>query len=154
MNDAKDSKTGGAGMNSSWKRIGIYAGILLGVFLLGLVPMWLTARGRAAERDGARARLRVSQMQNRLATAAIDARRGEYEQARTAASDFFTALRAEVDREQGGALIGQQHNNLPALLSERDEVITLLARGDPAAADRLTNLHVALRQTADLASQP
>lgn len=37
--------------DARWRRVGIYAAVLLGVFLLGLVPMWLTARGRAAERD-------------------------------------------------------------------------------------------------------
>jgi hypothetical protein len=36
--------------------------------------------------------LRISTLQNTLASAAIDARRGEYEPARQAASDFFTHL--------------------------------------------------------------
>lgn len=149
--ETKHSET--SGRSSTLKRVGIPAAVLLGVFLLGLVPMWLTARGRADERDAARASLRLSQMQNRLASAAIDARRGEYEPARAAASDFFTSLRAEVDREQERALSRQQRENLQPLLAGRDEVITLLARNDLASVDRLTDLYVAYRKTIDGASQ-
>src|SRR5262245_34554793 len=72
--------------------------VLLIVFLVGLVPMWSPARARTQERDAAQSALRLSRMQNMLANAAIDARRGEYERARQAASAFFTDLRAEFDR--------------------------------------------------------
>ncbi len=41
--------TGDLKRNKGAKRIAIYAGVLLVVFLLGLVPMWLTARERALE---------------------------------------------------------------------------------------------------------
>ncbi len=78
----------GLWQNERVRRITIYAVILLAVFLLGLVPMWLKARANARERDAAQTTLRVSQttlrvsqLQNRLAAAAIDARRGEYEPA-------------------------------------------------------------------------
>lgn len=131
---------------SPLKRIGIYAVIALGVFLLGFLPMWLTARARADERDEARRQLRLSQTENRLASAALDARRGEYEQARNAASDFFTSLRAEIDRTQDRALTAQQVERAHAALTTRDDVITLLARSDPASADRLADLYVAYRK--------
>ena len=45
------------------------------------------------------------------------------------------------------AISGNQRESLKALLTERDDLITLLARGDPVAADRLSTLHVAYRQT-------
>lgn len=45
------------------RRVAIYAAVLVGVFLLGLVPMWLSARGRAAERDEARRELRLCRIQ-------------------------------------------------------------------------------------------
>ncbi len=130
---------------SPLKRIGIYAAIALGIFLLGFLPMWFTARERANERDEARHELRLSQMQNRLASAALDARRGEYEQARSAASDFFTDLRAETDRTQDRALSAEQVDRARATLAARDDLITLLARNDPASADRLTDIYVAYR---------
>ena len=136
-----------------WRRILIYAAVLVGVFLLGLVPMWLTARSRADERDAARHGLRLSQMQNRLASAAIDARRGEYEPARQAASDFFTELRAEIERaSDSSAFTAQQRDSLRPMLNGRDDLITLLARSDPAAADRLTDLYVAYRNAVASAS--
>lgn len=137
--------------SSLLKRIGLYALVLGGVFLLGFVPMWLSARGRAGERDVARQSLRVSQIQNRIASATIDARRGEYEAARQAASDFFTTLRAEVDREGTSAFTSPERNDLQSVLAERDEVITLLARSDTAAAERLTNLYLAYRQKTEAA---
>ena len=88
----------------------------------------------------------MSQLQNRLATAAINAKRGEYEPARIAASDFYTDLRAEVDRAADGALNDSQRQRVAPMLTERDELITLLARGDPAAADRLAGLYLAYTQ--------
>ncbi len=107
--------------------------------------MWVTARARADERDDARRQLRLSQSQNRLASAALDARRGEYEQARSAASDFFTELRAEINRTQDRALTAEQINRTQPILASRDDLITLLARNDPASADRLADIYVTYR---------
>ena len=128
------------------RRAGVYAGALAVAFLLGFVPMWLTARGRGAERDRARAELSVSRMQNRLADALVASRRGEYEAARAAASDFFTSLRTDIDAGDRGALGGDRHDTLRPTLAQRDEIITLLARNDPAAGDRLTELYLAYTQ--------
>ena len=150
MSEIKDSPRNGdaarKNQTSTLKRIGIYAGILIAVFLLGLIPMWLSARERSSERDAAQRSLRVSQMQNRLASAAIDARRGEYEQARNAASDFFTNLRTEVDRTQDRALTTDQNTRAETILATRDDIITLLARNDPASVDRLSDAYVAYRE--------
>lgn len=146
MSEARGEKKAGAGRAPVWlKRVGMYAAVCVGVFLLGLVPMWLAARGRANERDLAQRSLRLSQMQLRLASAAIEARRGEYEPARREASDFFTELRAETDRTQDRALTTEQTARARELLAARDDVITLLARNDPASADRLTGIYVAYR---------
>ncbi len=97
----RDKPTSNGSGNSIWqnervRRVIIYATVFLVVFLLGLVPMWMTAGAR--ERDAAQASLRISSLQNAVANAAIDARRGEYEPARQAASDFFINLQVEVDR--------------------------------------------------------
>ena len=53
------------------RRLLINAAVLLVVFLVGFVPMWLTARGCARERDTVQAALRISTLQNGLASAAI-----------------------------------------------------------------------------------
>ena len=86
--NAETKTTGDVKRNERARRIAIYAGVLLAVFLLGLVPMWLTARERAKELGAAQPALRVGRLQNTLANAAVDARR-EYEPARQSASESF-----------------------------------------------------------------
>ena len=151
--NATTKTSGGLMQNKRARRIVIYAGVLLGVFLLGLVPMWLTARTRGRELEANQRTLRVSGLQNTLANAAIDARRGEYEPARQAASEFFTSLRAEIERGRDSAFNQAQVDNLRTLLNTRDDTITLLARSDPAAADRLFELYNAYRQASGGAAQ-
>ena len=148
------NQRGGLLRNPRVRRIAIYAGVLLAVFLLGLIPMWLKAREWAKERDQAQAALRVSRLQNTLATAALDARRGEYEPARQGASDFFTNLREEIERGQDSAFTQYQQESLRGLLAGRDDTITMLARGDPASVERLADLHAAYRRAiADVPAQ-
>ena len=132
--------------NQRVRRLLLYAAVLLAVFLLGLIPMWMTARTRATERDTAQAALRISALQNTLANAAIDARRGEYEPARQAASEFFTNLQAEIGRGRDSVFNEAQQNILRSVFDTRDDAITLLARSDPASADRLVDLYNKYRQ--------
>ena len=137
-----------------WRRFAIYALILVVVFLLGLVPMWLAARNRAKERDDARRELRLSEMENDLSAAVINARRGEYEPARQATSRFFTTVRAQCDAPtEPSDLTGAQCEALRPSLDQRDELITLLARSDPASADRLTEIYVAHEKAMSVPSQ-
>jgi hypothetical protein len=108
--------------------------------------MWIRSRENARQRDSAQHQLQLSQLQNTLSTAVIDARRGEYELARQTTSDFFTDLRRQIDAPLDSKILSEsQRNSLLPLLKERDDLITLLARSDPAAADRLTNLYVNYR---------
>ena len=128
------------------RRFIIYAGVLLFGFLLGFVPMWLQARASAASLADAERRLTLVGMQGDLASAAIDARRGDYEPARQSASQFFTSLRAEIDKGDSSYFTQAQRAGVQPLFAGRDEIITLLARSDPAAADRLSELYVAYRK--------
>ena len=128
------------------RRFIIYAGVLLVVFLLGLVPMWLQARASAARLADAERRLTLVGMQGNLASAAIDARRGDYEPARQAVSQFFTSLRAEIDKGDTSYFTQAQRAGVQPLFDGRDEIITLLARSDPASADRLSDLYMAYRK--------
>ena len=152
MSSARETEpTSRSSGNSIWqnervRRLILYAAVLLVVFLVGLVPMWMTARERARERDAAQAALRISTLQNTLANAAIDARRGEYEPGRQAASDFFTNLRAEIERGRDSVFNEAQQNTLRPVFDTRDDTITLLARSDPASADRLVELYNTYRQ--------
>ena len=131
--------------NRQVHRVAIYATVVFGAFVLGFVPMWLTASTRAGERDAAQQALRIAQIENSLAAAAIQARRGEYEPSRDAASSFYTSLQAELGRADSG-VAARSRDSLQAVLAERDQIITLLARGDAAAADRLANTYMAYRE--------
>ena len=137
---------GAVRQNGRGRRLLLYAALFLGVFLLGFVPMWMTARERTRERDTAQAALRISTLQNSLASAAIDARRGEYEPARQAASTFFTDLRTELERGRDSVFDEAQQNALRPAFDTRDDTITLLARSDPASADRLADIYHKYRQ--------
>jgi hypothetical protein len=128
------------------RRFIVYGGVLLVVFLLGLVPMWLQSRAAAGRLADAERRLTLAGMQDNLASAAIDARRGDYEPARQAVSRFFTSLRAELDEGDTSDLTQAQRAAVEPLFAGRDEIITLLARSDPASADRLSDLYVAYRK--------
>ncbi len=131
---------------SVMRRFVVYGGVLLVVFLLGLVPMWLQARASAAKLADAERRLTLAGMQGDLASAAIDARRGDYEPARQAVSQFFTTIRAEIDKGDTSDFTQAQRAGVQPLFAGRDEIITLLARSDPASADRLSDLYVAYRK--------
>ena len=128
------------------RRFIIYAGVLLLGFLLGFVPVWLQARATAARLGDAERRLTLSVMQGDLSSAAIDARRGDYEPARQSASRFFTSLRAEIDKGDTSYFTQAQRAGTQPLLAGRDEIITLLARSDPASVDRLSEVYVAYRK--------
>lgn len=127
------------------QRLGIQATVVLVAFLIGFVPMWLRARVRENERDAVQATLRLTQAENTLASAAILARRGDYEPAREAASTFYTNLRAELDRGDS-QFSPSQHQMVQPLLAQRDQMITLLARADPAVAERLSDAYLTYRR--------
>ena len=127
----------------------LFAISLVFAFLAGVVPMWILAYSRAAERDASARKVQLLQLNDDIAAAGLRARRGEYEPARKYASEFFTQLRSAIDG--GDALNQRQRDMLRPLLTQRDDVITLLARNDPAAVDRLFGIEYQRRQ--DLASR-
>ena len=139
-------------------------GSLIVGFLLGLVPMWVQSRqssksfSEAADQSDlartqsglaltlAEQQLNLAGMQNTLASAAIDARRGDYESARQSASSFFTSLRAEANKRDDSSLSQAQKAVVEPAFILRDEIISLLARNDPACAERLSDLYVSFRE--------
>ncbi len=128
------------------RRIVIYAGVALVIFLLGFVPMWLKARQCANGLAETERQLTLARMQNNLASAVIDARRGDYEPARQTASQFFTSLNAEIAKGAASSFTQAQRTAAQSLFTGRDEIITLLARSDPASADRLSDLYASYRK--------
>ena len=130
----------------SIRKAAIYAVLLLVVFLIGFVPMWVKVRECSSSLSQAENTLSIARMENTLASAAIDARRGDYEPARQSASNFFTSLRAEIDKGNDSFLSRTQIAELQPVLAPRDEIITLVSRSDPASADRLSDLYVSCRR--------
>lgn len=128
------------------KQIGLYGGAALLLFLFGFILVWFV--GNQYKHNEWQNELRPSAMQNTLATATINANRGEYELARQQASDFFNALRTEIYRDDS-SFDGEQLKNAQSILAQRDEINTLLARSDSASANRLTDLYFAFVQMKD-----
>lgn len=131
----------------SWiRRLITYAVVLLIGFALGFVPMWLMSRESASRLSEATSRAGLATMQSNLASAVIDAQRGDYEAARIAASSFFTSLREEANRVDDSSLSQAQKDGVEPVFARRDETISLLARSDPAATERLSDLYVSFRE--------
>jgi len=124
----------------------IYVALLLLAFLLGFVPMWIKTRECASRLAEAERQSSLARMENSLVSAAMDARRGDFETARVAASDFFTVLRAATSTDVDSALSQAQKDGARPLLAQRDQIITLLSRGDVASADLLSDLYVSYRE--------
>jgi hypothetical protein len=127
------------------RRFILHVVLLLLAFLLGFVPMWLKSRECSSSLAEAERQSSLARMENSLASATIDARRGDYETARQAASDFFTSLRTEFNSGLDSALSQAEISSLQPLLTRRDEIVTLLARGDATSADQLSDLYVSYR---------
>jgi hypothetical protein len=128
------------------RRILLYFVGMAVIFSAGYIPPWLRLRDQTALREKAEHALTVTRILKDLGSAAIDARRGAYEPARQEVSAFFTAANFEMDQRDRSALTEAQRKELAPLLGSRDEIITLLARNDPASAERLSNLYVAVRK--------
>ena len=112
--------------------------------LIGLVPLTVLLIQTRSERNSLRQQLAVEHLEMNLAGAALMARHGDYTAARDAASRFFSDARQAAD---GGnnTLSPAQLTHLQTALADRDVLITLLARGDPAGAERSTAMYVAHR---------
>lgn len=120
--------------------------VLCGAFLVGFAPMWLKSNRLNKELVRTQRQARTDQMQITFANATLDARRGDYEPARQGMAKFFSLVTVEMDRGFGSALPDGASAELKPLLAQRDDLITLLARGDPASAERLATAYASFRK--------
>jgi hypothetical protein len=126
------------------KQVKMYGICFLAGLLLGLIPTGIRLLQTQGERDALQQRLQVATLEMNLASAALMARHGDYTAARDAASRFFNDARQAVDAGDE-TLTPTQRASLQSALAERDALITLLARGDAAGAERSTTMYVAHR---------
>lgn len=126
------------------RQIKMYGLCFLAGLLLGLIPTGIRLVQAQGERDALRQRLQVANLEMNLASAALMARHGDYTAARDAASRFFNDASLAVDAADQ-LLTPAQLTSLQSALAERDALITLLARGDTAGAERSTTMYVAHR---------
>lgn len=125
-------------------RLKAYGICILAGVLIGLIPTGVALIQTRGERAALQRQLEVANLELSLSSAAVMARHGDYAAARDAASRFFSDARVAVD---GGdqELTPEQRTYLQSALAERDALITLLARSDPAGAERSTAMYVAYR---------
>jgi hypothetical protein len=126
------------------KQIKAYGICFLVGLLIGLLPAGVRLIQTQRERDSLQKQLEAARLEMNLASAALMARHGDYTAARDAASQFFSDARRAADGGDG-SLSAAQVAYLQSALAERDALISLLARGDPAAAERWTAMYVAHR---------
>ena len=126
------------------KQLKMNAICFLAGLLLGLIPTGIRLMQTQGERDALQQRLQVANLEMNLASAALMARHGDYTAARDAASRFFNDARQAVDAGDD-TLTPAQRSSLESALADRDALITLLARGDAAGAERSTAMYVAHR---------
>jgi len=117
----------------------IAAGIALAAFLLGFLPQWSRGNGlrnrlqtsrqelQTTQRD-----LRMSRVEGQIGAALAEAQRSNYEQARQRMTEVYAALQAAAPGLQGA-----QRREVDAILAQRDEMVTLLARAAPESRERV-----------------
>jgi hypothetical protein len=119
--------------------IAIAAGIALAAFLLGFLPQWTRANGLRDRLDTTRQELaaaqhgvRMAHVEGQIGAALAEAQRSNYEQARQRMTEVYTELQAAAP-----ALQNAQRREVDAILAERDEMVTLLARAAPESRERV-----------------
>ena len=120
----------------------IAAAALLG-FLAGFLLQRARVNGAGDDLDQTTRALHAARLEAVLAAAVIEAQSGRYETARQRASDFYTGLQ----RQLLPIIAGEQQKKTRVMLSERDSIITSLARGDPTSSGVLASVLVRLRET-------
>lgn len=109
----------------------IAAGIVV-AFGIGFGWQYMRAERLETELAETRQELVFTHLEATLAAAAVEAQQGGYEPARRLTSDFFSGLQARA-----GEAPPEQGQELETILGRRDQLITLLSRGDPAGRDLL-----------------
>ena len=122
--------------------IAIAAGAAIVAFLLGFLPQWSRANGLGNRLEETRFQLRMAQTENQIGAALAEGLRSNYERSRQLMTDVFSELQAVR-----GQLSPAQQKEVDAILAQRDEIITLLARAAPESSQRLMLIHTRYHKT-------
>jgi hypothetical protein len=116
--------------------ITITVGAALLGFLLGFLPQWSRANGLSDSLEDTRLQLRTAQIENRIGAALAESLRSNYERSRQLMTTVFSDLQAVR-----GQVSPAQQKEVDAILAQRDEIVTLLARAAPESSQRLMLIH-------------
>lgn len=111
-------------------------------FAGGFIPKEMQRREIAAQLDQARTDLRLARLHRLLGVATVQALRNDFPASTTAAVDFFAGCREASTLDL--AARPRLANALSAYAGQRDEIVSLLAAGDPAVKQRLLDLFLAM----------
>jgi len=112
--------------------IAIAVGIALVAFLLGFLPQWSRANGLHDRLDTAQQELKMARVEGQIGAALTESLRSNYERARQMMTEVYATLQAAAP-----SLDGNQRREVDAILAERDEMVTLLARAAPESSQRM-----------------
>jgi hypothetical protein len=116
--------------------IAIAVGIALVAFLLGFLPQWSRGNGLRDRLHASQHDLRMSRVEGQIGAALTESLRSNYERARQLMTEVYSTLQAEAP-----GLQGTQRREVDAILAQRDEIVTLLARAAPESSQRVMLLY-------------
>jgi hypothetical protein len=118
--------------------------ILLAIaFAAGYVPQWLEARRLRSTLTTTSMELRLATLHRDLGLASHEVQRNNFASASEAASRFFEDC-AKLANTEPFVDDDRTRVALMGYASQRDEVMSLLAAGDPAVRDRLSALYLTM----------
>jgi hypothetical protein len=143
--DAVESsnRSGSYLQNQAVRRYAVVAAMLLIAYFIGFAPAWLKVHRYESQMSELQRQTQIASVRLALADAALSADRGDFEEARRESVDFFTRLRAELDRDNS-ALSVDHRRILKDMLGQRDELIGQLARREASGATVLSSWYFEL----------
>lgn len=118
--------------------------LLLGVaFAAGYVPQWLELRRLRETLTTSSMELRLATLHRELGVASHEAQRNNFASAGEAAGRFFDDC-AKLANTEPFVDDARTRVALSGYAAQRDEVMALIAAGDPAARERLASLYLTM----------
>lgn len=131
------------------RQIAILLAAVLVAFLIGFVPQRSRAARAAHQLEATRFELRMSRIEGAIGAALAESLRSNFERARQLMTTVYSDLQAVQAR-----VPKDQRDDVQAILRERDEIITLLARGAPVSSQRLLLVYTRYHQAFTPATSP